>query len=220
MAAILKSGLLAGVRQSVDQGLEFSIYQSHIRQVMFMHIKRLAVGILVSGFLFSPGSFAQSTAIALGSTSAQVKSSYGQPLQDLGTFVKFQSCQSANSDAKWAFVFLPPLPDASDSDKAAGGKLTGIQRNACDTETLTEAAVKQETANMLPSDSKSVREFMTEDGRKAWEFQSQLLAAKFSADDFQGCDAQGNVTPVAPGTFSYTLATDGSSWFMGLGTCL
>ncbi|MCB1697403.1 MAG: hypothetical protein H6987_18115 [Pseudomonadales bacterium] len=183
-------------------------------------MNKLAVICLASGCLFSLGSVAESTAITLGSTAAQVKSSYGQPLQDLGTIVKFQSCENPDSDARLAFVFVPPLPDAGDKDRAAGGKLTGVQRYACNAEILTDATVKAEAGNMVPPDTRTVREFTTEDGRKAWELQSELLAAMFAAGDFLGCDAQGNLTPVTPGTFSYTVAADGSSWFMGLGTCL
>jgi hypothetical protein len=185
-----------------------------------MRINERTISILVSGFLFSVTAFAETSAVMLGSSAAEVKSAFGQPMQDLGMVVKYETCEGSESDAKWAFVFLQALPDASEAEKVSGGKLTGIQRYACGSEKLNEAAVREEAASLLPADAVAIAEFTTADGRKAWEFQSSLLASRFSASDFLACDNEGNVLPVAPGTLSYAFYSDGSSWFMGLGTCL
>ncbi len=163
---------------------------------------------------------AQTQGISLGMRAADVKAQLTEPFEELGSVLRFGTCEGSEGGKKWALVFLPDLPGAGGQETARGGKLTAVQRFACGAEQLDDAAVAKEAAKVMPGDAKYVREFQTEDGRLARVFHSPSLARVCSVADLVTCDAESRVQPESPGTFSYTRAADGKSWFIGLGTCL
>lgn len=163
---------------------------------------------------------AQETGPSLGAKAEAVKAMWGQPLEDLGSVMRFEKCDGAEGGAKWALVFMPVISASGEIDTSQGGKLTAVQRFACSGEQLGEVAVQKEVAEIVPADAKFVREFRTKDDRKVLEYLSSSLASLFVAGDFVTCDTEDHVLPAVPGTFSYARASDGLSWFLGLGSCL
>ncbi len=186
-----------------------------MKLVKISSILLIMVCLMASGQLL-----AQTQGISLGMRAADVKGKLAEPFEELGSVLRFGICEGTEGGKKWALVFLPDLPGTGDQNSDRGGKLTAVQRFACGAEQLDEAAVVKEAAKVMPGDAKMVREFQTEDGRLARVFLSPSLAKLFSVADFVTCDAESRVQPESPGTFSYTRAVDGKSWFIGLGTCL
>jgi len=178
--------------------------------------------IITASSLLTPlDGWAQSTALTLGAKPAEVEARFGEPFMNLGSVMKFEPCPGSEEfEGKWSLIFMTVVPETPDGEIVVGGILTAIQRSTCGTETLDKAAAKQEFAELLPIDATLNREFRTEDGRHAWEYHSATLASLFKASDFVGCDEEGRVMPAVPGTFTCTLAEDGSNWFLALGTCL
>ncbi len=162
---------------------------------------------------------AQKASPILGAKAEAVKAIWGQPLEDLGSVMRFEKCDGAEGSAKWALVFIPVITASGEVDTSQGGKLTAVQRFACSGKQLDEATVKKEVAEIVPADAKFVREFRTKDDRTVYEYLSSSLATLFAAGDFVTCDNEDRVLPASPGTFSYARASDGLSWFLGLGSC-
>lgn len=152
------------------------------------------------------GLSAEGPGATLGAAAEDFDAKLGKPLKDYGAARFYVACEGSEIGFKWGITL---------KDK----KVTGIQRSACGNERLDEAAVTNEVREMMRSDSRLVRSFVTPDGRTAHEYGSASLGNSFGEGDFVTCDAEGRIRKTARGTFAYAMAKDGRAWNLILGTC-
>lgn len=166
----------------------------------------VAVLIVTSFFAVRAESGSAETPATLGADPEAFTAKFGKPLKDLGSLRLYGDCPGSETGSRWAITLN-------------ARKVTSLQRSSCGSERLDGTAAKAELARMMPSDAKHVRDFQTQDGRAASEYQSESLAKSFTAADFVTCDASGRTEKVPAGTLAVANAKDGRSWHLVLGSC-